>query len=70
MWVAYSLKTMVKVKYTFNSMLKKTMMRLIAAMCLLALVLAPGTGLGDMERTTADAIVAPGPGSGDGGALS
>lgn len=70
MWVAYSLKTMVKVKYTFNSMLKKTMMRLIAAMCLLALVLAPETGLGDMERTTADAIVAPGPGSGDGGALS
>ena len=70
MWVAYSLKTMVKVKYTFNSMLNKTMMRLIAAMCLLALLLAPGTGLGDMERTTADAIVAPGPGSGDGGALS
>ena len=70
MWVAYSLKTMVKVKYTFNSMLNKTMMRLTAAMCLLALVLAPGTGLGDMERTTADAIVAPGPGSGEGGALS
>ena len=70
MWVAYSLKTMVKVKYTFNSMIKITMMRLIAAMCLLALVLAPGTCLGDMERTTADAIVAPGPGSGEGGALS
>ena len=70
MWVAYSLKTMVKVKYTFNSMIKITMMRLIAAMCLLALLLAPETGLGDMERTTADAIVAPGPGSGDGGALS
>ena len=70
MWVAYSLKTMVKVKYTFNSMIKITMMRLIAAMCLLALLLAPGTGLGDMERTTADAIVAPGPGSGEGGALS
>lgn len=70
MWMAYSLKIMIKMKYAFNSMLKKTMMRLIAAMCLLALLLAPETGLGDMERTTADAIVAPGPGSGDGGALS
>lgn len=70
MWMAYSLKIMIKMKYAFNSMLNKTMMRLIAAMCLLALLLAPGTGLGDMERTTADAIVAPGPGSGEGGALS
>ena len=70
MWMAYSLKIMIKMKYAFNSMLNKTMMRLIAAMCLLALLLVPGTGLGDMERTTADAIVAPGPGSGEGGALS
>lgn len=70
MWMAYSLKIMIKMKYAFNSMLNKTMMRLIAAMCLLALLLVPETGLGDMERTTADAIVAPGPGSGEGGALS
>lgn len=70
MWVAYSLKIMIKMKYAFNSMIKITMMRLIAAMCLLALLLVPETGLGDMERTTADAIVAPGPGSGEGGALS
>ena len=70
MWMAYSLKIMIKMKYAFNSMIKITMMRLIAAMYLLALLLAPGTGLGDMERTTADAIVAPGPGSDEGGALS
>ncbi len=49
-------------------MRKKTMMRLIAAVCLLALLLAPGTGLGDMGRTAAEVIVVvPEPDGSEGG---